>query len=1258
MIDLPRPHRPVPTIRHGTDACFPMTASSRSCISLTAAAPLYCKLLPAVCASLLLGISSSLGYTPPVARQGMTTVEIECPRSIEQSGLPFTATVHVINDDEQALHGTLRLFGIDGWKCDPSEAVSVQVGGLERSQFLFRVTPDKGTHAAHYPLHAIAELVTGMRRRTLHPIAIVQANLSPPDILRPDLPWQALDVGRDRVLSLWQMPVYRVVTQVFGALAETHSVGIRGTIEPHRALVDPTSMMRLEESERRCLTMHPPWFDGRSGTVLTEYPIRLPKHQKIKLSFANAVSSTGSGDGVTFRVRAADFDSAPGTFGRVLFERHSDSSIWRPAEVDLSEFAGKTIRLQLESHPGPKKNTAFDQCYWGTPTVIVGDPESLERTAATQKTFQSPLPDGGSVKIQPGQRGLLDADIEFCGNEESRISFRGFTVRVAGLELHDRGAPVSLLRVDEQPTDDGVEYRHQFATATAAFDLVARVSVRGGGLRVAWTLENEPANRPWRVTRIESIAAGNFSSVANRIYAGHGNVIEKPRPFTLRFDGHFLSTSFVGLDFPDSMSLLQAVDVPPDHLTIDPDEGRYALTAGGNATFTFFAGSNVWDLCKRFRQSSSSRAASGVKRLAGRFAFDLWGGRYAKSREQLMRSFAYGMTDSVVVWHAWQRWGYDYRLPEIYPPNPEFGSEAELRQMIDECRQRDVLFALHDNYIDFYPDAEGFSYRDVIAFDPNGRPVKAWLNEYRDARSYRYRSDAIAPFLQNNVRRIHASLAPTAYFIDVWSSVKPFDYWTESGNYFDAVFTRDRWREHFESIRKTLGNDAPQISESGHDQLIGWLDGAQTNHLRVGPPAGGDHAWSVWNINCQDAERIPWFDAVYHDRFALHGAGYSNRYQAGLDAPMHGIYSDDYITTEVLTGHPAMVSDAFGRDGVRKYWLLHDVMRELALQTIDRVEFVEDTLHRQHVRWSGGGDVWVNRATSDWQLDGMTLPPFGFAAKLPTEHGDVTASITRRAGLIVEQASAADTLYVNARSTIGGGARIWPKVTSFDSTSPKQANLTTEWKLDEDVPDDFRPFLHFVDDENQIAFQGWMDPALLFTGPAQLVRVPATVRLPETVRPGDSFELRVGFYDPSGTKERLKLMSGDDGERRVTLGQLTVEGGGDQVTGLTWTSTEDRPNPLLQRSNPRAKQVDFGWVVTAGSCRLTRQEDSLLLTPLPDENAAKVHWELRLDQLPWSVPKPTQITAIDESGMELWQKPFDEGEPLVHDPVAFAYRLD
>ena len=80
---------------------------------------------------------------------------------------------------------------------------------------------------------------------------------------------------------------------------------------------------------------------------------------------------------------------------------------------------------------------------------------------------------------------------------------------------------------------------------------------------------------------------------------------------------------------------------------------------------------------------------------------------------------------------------------------------------------------------------------------------------------------------------------------------------------------------------------------------------------------------------------------AHHDRFVLHGAGYESRYLGGLRADLHGIYSDDYITSEVLTGHPGMVPRPFGRDVVRKYWLINDLMTQLALKQIESVDFDE-----------------------------------------------------------------------------------------------------------------------------------------------------------------------------------------------------------------------------------------------------------------------------------------------------------------------------
>ncbi len=750
-------------------------------------------------------------------------------------------------------------------------------------------------------------------------------------------------------------------------------------------------------------------------------------------------------------------------------------------------------------------------------------------------------------------------------------------------------------------------------------------------------------------------------------------MIEKPEPFELAFDGHRLSTSFVGFEFARGPSLLQAVDLPPDSLRVDPRESHYSLRTNGNAQFTFIPGTNVWQMCGRYRNVNGLQASGGVEKLAGRFVFDLWGGHYAETAEALKRAFRYGLTDSVVVWHNWQRWGYDYRLPEIYPPHARGGTEAELQSLIGTCREQSVLFALHDNYIDFYPDAKGFSYADVVAFDERGRPIKAWLNESRQAQSYRYRADRVTPFLQANVRTVHDKLAPTSYFIDVWSSTKPYGYWTSQGRYFDGVSTRDSWREHFKWIRNVLGDQAPQISESGHDQLIGWLDGAQTNHLRVGKPSGeGRYTWSMWDIDCVDAERTPWFDAVHHDRFILHGAGYSQRYQAGLDATMHGIYSDDYVTSELLTGHPAMVSGAFGHDVVRKYWLTHDVLRAVALRTLDDVEFVEDDLHRQHVRWSGGGHVWVNRGETPWDVGTVTLPTYGFLAKIPTQDGEAWAAIHQRDGLIIEQAQSAGSqsagsqsagsqsggaLYVNARSSLGNVKRIRPRVTSLRQSDPRTIELELVWEADEPIPHGFRPFLHFVDEQGEIVFQASWSGLPWRDGEQGRFKMKATAALPADHDSGDSFALRIGMYDPTSGGSRLRLLGDDDGESRIRSGQLRLTGQTDTDRSILWTPHQATADPFLRRSNPRARPIDFGWIITAGGCRLTRREDDVPLTPLPDDSSG-TQYEIRWDRLPWTLPRPTRVVALGESGDVLWQRPLEGPLVISHDPAAFAYHIE
>ncbi len=213
-----------------------------------------------------------------------------------------------------------------------------------------------------------------------------------------------------------------------------------------------------------------------------------------------------------------------------------------------------------------------------------------------------------------------------------------------------------------------------------------------------------------------------------------------------------------------------------------------------------------------------------------------------------------GFVDGLVVWHRWQRWGYDYRLPDIYPPDPEWGTDEEFRQMIEICRRNNIRFAPHDNYIDFYPDSNGFSY-DSIVFRADGQPQRAWFNYSRGAQSYRSRPDRLMPYVERNLRLIRPALMPTAHFIDVWSSMASYDLWIQDGRFVTRDVTQKAWGGVFAWIRDHLGDNAPQISEAGRDKLIGWLDGSDAQQMRV-EPAAKSFAWVIrWS-------KLPWQLAV------------------------------------------------------------------------------------------------------------------------------------------------------------------------------------------------------------------------------------------------------------------------------------------------------------------------------------------------------------------------------------------------------------
>jgi hypothetical protein len=634
-----------------------------------------------------------------------------------------------------------------------------------------------------------------------------------------------------------------------------------------------------------------------------------------------------------------------------------------------------------------------------------------------------------------GENGLADAAIAF-GNGERCVVFDGLNVSVLRHKVGQQPSQVIVQKVDSKKSWFGeLSIKHHLYLEQEEFDLTAKVWKKQSGLCIKLQCPK----------RITDIAMGQANQKAIHVYYGHGYCIIEPEAFNVRFGGYNLSTSHVGFDFAKDISLLVASDNPPDYLQVDPDQRIYALHTHLDATLTFVPSTKgAFDCARKYRDLFDKKPASGVKRKAGRFVFDIWGGRYAEIAEQMKRMVTYGLTDSMLTIHVWQRWGYDYRLPDIYPPNPQLGTTQDMQKIAEVCREHDIPWGLHDNYIDFYPDANGYSY-DHICFTEDGRPVKAWFNKGRDAQSYRWRPDHIMPFVKRNLKLIKPNLKPTQHFVDVFAALECFDFYDRDGNFHSMLETRKCWGQAFSWIRSYLGGNAFTTSEGGHDQLIGYLDGADCQHIQLSPINKRFYN----KVPCQDWQRVPWFDAVLHDKFILHGVGYSGIYQGERPRPDHGIASDDYISAEILEGHALMIGHrAFGCDAVRKYWLAQDFIRSIALDTIENVEFAEGDIHRQIITWKSGAQVYVNRSDKDWKVAGKQLPQYGYFAR----NGQIESSIERINGVIVEQSRRPACWYVNARG-------FNPNLILLGTQSAKQEPTPNQrWNIKKE-PIDFGPII-------------------------------------------------------------------------------------------------------------------------------------------------------------------------------------------------------
>ncbi|MBR4518930.1 MAG: hypothetical protein IKO65_08020 [Victivallales bacterium] len=192
----------------------------------------------------------------------------------------------------------------------------------------------------------------------------------------------SVELSRGELCQTWKGTLVRKMTteMIFDGFAKASNFSKGAVIRAKTTDADPFGLgARVEVQTMSCgnvsrkgVFTHPPYRDGCAGDTFASYQLELPKVRDIVLTgFVGKKDGSHPGDGIIFLVGVTpegyDFES-------IVAEKHVTRNEWVPIEADLSQWAGKKIRLRLIMPVGSKLNTAGDWGCWGDLKITRKEP--------------------------------------------------------------------------------------------------------------------------------------------------------------------------------------------------------------------------------------------------------------------------------------------------------------------------------------------------------------------------------------------------------------------------------------------------------------------------------------------------------------------------------------------------------------------------------------------------------------------------------------------------------------------------------------------------------------------------------------------------------------------------------------------------------------------------------------------------------------------------------------------------------------------
>ena len=1045
------------------------------------------------------------------------------------------------------------------------------------------------------------------------------------------------------------------------------------------------------DNGRHALLLHSPWRIP-TGRTWIDYTLKFPQTDTIKFSFSYAMREGMVGPEKSDGVEFFCFIFGDGEEPQKILDEYYLGSKWKDVSVDLSRYAGKKCTIRFQVEPGPNKNPNFDYSLFSNMFVQVGNggEESLAdrlNKLLEDKGIQAQMKKPEWVLLNRSGQGITPSNRFEYINKLERVE-GGWNFSYKGNEpTYDndgkgpyRGSDCTMV--------------YQYRPATGRLDDFA-LSYNGG--------------EPFPIA-----AHGGLKLGGNKVFDGKATIREQTQ------DGNRLNVT-IDYALPESVVQAKwTFELVGKALTIEVSCDSQAirgleLGTGGlkklckhysvpylNMELDYMPENHLYsfrridwtksDASRAFRNSSYEAKNDGTrnplhdyayiafshdplevmpnipwepskyrKLLGPKIMLDFWGspkGSFAADGDNLRLLKDMGVDHAAIIYHNWQRFGYDVKLPDHIPANPNLGGDPAMIEFGKAANDCGYTWSLHENYIDLYPDAPSFDEKSVVIAN-DGKWSKAWFNGGTKVQSYGLKCNHALKYAKMNAPEIHRRYKTTAGYLDVHTCVSPshqLDHDATQPMAANARLKVLRDKELFDYMRQT--HEGPMFGEGGgHIHWAGACDGTEAQ------VSGG----------CGHKPFLDFDLLKLHPQMVNHGMGYYERWHPkgyslswGVDAGSQDRI-DMYRAQEIAYGHAGFVSGSQCFNpawAVREHNLMHvaqalygdadaqSIQYEVCGKLVPAsVAVALECTERQLIVYGNGTIVLVNWGPETWNFnfdddddedkgEDIVIPQWG--AVVITRKGIVLRSaFEARPGVFADYAENDEYLFADARTSFDMPylTQKQPvasvRVKDFKYLGGNEIEVSYEWTALKATEKPTTAFVHFVErrgGESHIMFQddhGLPKPSSEWKAGETFVCGPHKVTIPKAEL--YNYIWVAGLYN-SSSRMPIEGLRYDNG--RYQLGTLKVERNKtNDVTNVVFEPVsadmvEEAKASRLdfnKRVNPEGTMIDFGKIVTDGSVKVQNTADGAIIFPYPRDKEFTV--KLKTADLKLGEPSALKLVA-------------------------------